>query len=214
MFKSYKAEFENGEVADLLWDGRDEYCFEIIDHEWKFIYEIMKKTVTKTRTAIQAGGNCGLYPLRLSLYYEKVFTFEPDPVNFFCLANNCKNNKIVKINAALGDTSKFVMIGNPQENNNGMPRILNENESGHSVFLMEIDSLNLDNVDLMLLDVEGFEYNALLGASKTLKENSPVIILEITEKEEEINSFLTSLDYEMVAVLTGNTKTQAYIKKS
>lgn len=211
MFKTYKATFDNGD-ADLLWDGRDEYCFEIIDHEWKYLFEIMQKTVKKSRNVIQAGGNCGLYPLRLSQYFEKVFTFEPDPVNFFCLSNNCKNNKIVKFNCALGDEYKSVMIGNPQLSNNGMPKILKEDESGHSIYMIALDGLHIKDVDLILLDIEGYEYNALLGAKNTLAENDSVVIIEVTESEKEIDSFLTSLGYTKAAILNGNTNTFAYVK--
>lgn len=212
MFKTYKALFKDGEEANLIWDGRDKYCFEIINHEWNHLFKILQKTVEKSRNAIQAGGNCGLYPLRLSQYFEKVFTFEPDPVNFFCLSTNCKNNKIIKFNVALGDICKFLMIGNQQENNNGMSRILNSDEHGHIIYSITIDSLQITDVDLIMLDVEGYEYNALLGSIKTLTENNPVVMVEITKDEEKIDSLLTSLKYELVAKLEGNTKTLTYRK--
>lgn len=212
MFKTYKALFKDGEEADLLWDGRDDCCFEIINYEWDHLFNILNKTVENTRNVIQAGGNCGLYPLRLSQYFERVFTFEPDPMNFFCLSTNCKNNKIVKFNAAIGDRCEFLMIGNQQENNNGMPRILDADEEGHIIYSITIDSLQLKNVDLVMLDVEGYEYNALCGCEKTLTENNPVVMVEVTKNEKEIDSFLTSLKYELVAKLEGNTTTLTYKK--
>jgi FkbM family methyltransferase len=214
MFKTYNAKFDNEELVALLWDGRDEYCFDIINHEWDYLYEILSRTLKRRRNAIQAGGNCGLYPLRLSQYFDRVFTFEPDPVNFFCLATNCKNNKIIKFNAAVGEMCKFVMIGNQQENNNGMSRILNEGEEGPIVYIMDIDGLCVSDVDLIMLDVEGYEYNALLGAKKTLTQNDPVVIIEVSKDEELIDKFLKSLNYENVAVMTSNSKTLAYVKKS
>ncbi len=42
---------------------------------------------------------------------------------------------------------------------------------------MTIDSLNLDP-DLLQLDVEGFEENALKGAKKTIMRARPIIIIE------------------------------------
>lgn len=212
MFKTYKAKFKNGEDANLLWDGRDEYCFDIIDYEWNFLFEIMQKTVKSTNTVIQAGGNCGLYPLRLSEHFERVFTFEPDPVNFFCLSTNCKNNKIIKFNTALSNESKFVKIGNPQINNNGMTKILEENESGIVVYSMTIDSLEILDVDLIMLDIEGHEYNALLGCRNTLIKNNPVVLIEITENESKIEEFMKSLGYQNIARMESNTKTVVYIK--
>jgi len=43
--------------------------------------------------------------------------------------------------------------------------------------MMTIDSLNL-NPDLIQLDVEGFEENAIRGAQKTIMRSRPIIIIE------------------------------------
>ena len=43
--------------------------------------------------------------------------------------------------------------------------------------MMTIDSLNL-NPDLIQLDVEGFEENALKGAFDTIMRSRPIIIIE------------------------------------
>lgn len=212
MLKSYNAKFRNDEVAELLWDGRDEHCFNIIEHEWNFVLDMILKTVKNTRNVIQAGGNCGLYPLHLSQYFERVFTFEPDPVNFYCLASNCKNNKIVKFNAAISDEPDFVMVGNPQPDNNGMTRILIENETGIWVYTMTVDSLKIKDVDLILLDVEGHEYNALQGCRETLIKNDPVVIIEVTRDELEIDILMTSLQYKNIGKIDGITKSVVYKK--
>ena len=42
----------------------------------------------KLRTCVQAGGAFGLYPLRLSLNFRKVWTFEPLSANLECLKAN------------------------------------------------------------------------------------------------------------------------------
>lgn len=211
MFKTYNATFRNNETAELLWDGRDTSCFEIIDHEWPYIFTGIEHCVKQARTVIQAGGNCGLYPLRLSQYFNNVFTFEPDPINFFCLAHNCKNNKIIKFNAALGSKNKFSLIENESQYNNGMPHIIPDSGVGTIIYEMTIDSLSLDNVDLVLLDIEGYELNALFGAEQTLRRCQPAVILEVTDNEHAIDNFMTGLGYKQNGVITGNTKTIAYI---
>ena len=45
-----------------------------------------------------------------------------------------------------------------------------------------IDNLNLPGCDLIQLDVEGYELNALLGAEKTIKKYYPVLCVEFCEK--------------------------------
>jgi len=49
---------------------------------------------------------------------------------------------------------------------------------GAEFHVMTIDSLDLDSCDLIQLDVEGFELNALKGAQKTIGAFHPVIMVE------------------------------------
>lgn len=41
----------------------------------------------------------------------------------------------------------------------------------------------MSEISLIKLDVEGHEYEALLGMSRTLKESSPIVLFEINETE-------------------------------
>ena len=41
----------------------------------------------------------------------------------------------------------------------------------------------MTEISLIKLDVEGHEYEALLGMSRTLKESSPIVLFEINETE-------------------------------
>jgi len=45
----------------------------------------------------------------------------------------------------------------------------------------------------MKIDTEGSEYDILAGSKKTLKENNPIILLEINSNKEfkKINTYLT-----------------------
>lgn len=51
--------------------------------------------------------------------------------------------------------------------------------------------------DLIKIDLEGFEYNALIGMEKLLKNQKPDILIEILDKNNEldkIKTLLTSFD--------------------
>jgi hypothetical protein len=69
--------------------------------------------------------------------------------------------------------------------------------------LLSIDSLNLPECDLIQLDVEGYELNALLGAVETIKKYKPALCIEFCEKwlnrynntSEEILVFLKEIGY-------------------
>jgi FkbM family methyltransferase len=131
----------------------------------------------KHRTVIQAGGNVGAWALELAKRFESVCTFEPDPDNWACLVRNI--GKTANINAwpfALGDQEVTGYGIQRQIGNCGATRVTLE---AGDVQVMKIDSLRLTALDLLILDVEGFEQLALMGAERTLATNSPVIVLEL-----------------------------------
>ena len=52
-------------------------------------------------------------------------------------------------------------------------------QDGNDFEILTIDSLKLDDVDLLQLDVEGFEHQAILGALETIQKSWPLIVLEL-----------------------------------
>lgn len=123
--------------------------------------------------AVQAGGNCGIWPKALGEKFRAVYTFEPDPMNFRCLCANAPAENVFKFNAALGAVHEGVdMICRPD--NTGAHRI---NGTG-AIPTLRIDDLGLSACDLIYLDVEGYEMRALHGAEFTIFRHRPVIVIE------------------------------------
>lgn len=195
MFESRKATINN-EIFELFWISRDKDCFDWIVYDWnEYSHHILSNTPTRG-IVVQAGGNCGLYPLIYAKHFERVFTFEPDPMNFYCLSANCKNNKIVKFNTALGSVGQFLTLGAVDPANVGMPRI---GQGNTVIYSISIDSLNLPQISLIHLDVEGFEHFVLQGATETIKRHRPTIALELTVFKDEIIQFIKDNNYRVVA---------------
>jgi len=128
------------------------------------------------RTCIQAGGCLGIWPLRLSQLFERVITFEPEPTNYYCLKMNTAHlNNVETHNAALGQMpGGSVHMALTDIGNSGAHYAL----PGGDIPVVCIDDLGLDDVDLIYLDVEGYESQALRGATKTIKRCNPVIGVE------------------------------------
>jgi FkbM family methyltransferase len=149
------------------------------------------------RVLVQAGGNCGLFIRQYASLFDKVYTFEPDPLNFYCLNLNVTEPNVHKIQAAVGFERKSVSIINEMTNHVGAAHVGGEGD----IPMMRIDDLNLDVCDAIQLDIEGYEIFALLGAEQTIKRCQPIVVFEsywehrYNYSVNEIHNFLYSLNY-------------------
>lgn len=166
------------------WYAGNDLAFEYIKRDWERHHLPLLESLFPNGggTVVQAGGNCGMYPLLLTQKFKHVYTFEPDPWLFHCLVNNCQLPSIIKLNAGLGAGSGFIDIVGWNPDNCGM-RIVGETQA-NSIPQMALDSFAFKDLDLLFLDIEGYEYNALLGARATLLECKPKIIAEHNDPKE------------------------------
>lgn len=136
--------------------------------------------LTQRRTCIQAGGNLGIWPVALSGHFELVLTFEPDAENFACLTRNIEraaDRRIASYNVALGAKSGLCSVDRISPSNVGAHQI--KHGLDVPVWALDVDFPMLPPVDLIQLDVEGSEHDALLGAEQTIKRDRPLIVLEL-----------------------------------
>ncbi len=127
---------------------------------------------------VQAGGNCGVFPRYLAGIFQRVYTFEPDADNFLCLNLNAKARNIIKMQAALGQGGPPITLSRTPENAGAHSVAWNSTVVRDEIPVVSIDQLNLHTCDLLQLDLEGYEYYALLGARETIKKYRPVLMIE------------------------------------
>lgn len=147
---------------------------------------------------VQAGGNIGYFPIELSNHFKHVITFEPEPLNYACLAENCKYiANIEYYQAALGENIGSSGIHFDLENI-GAHYLKDEGD----IEVMTIDSLNLESCDLIALDIEGYEWQALKGAIKTIEKFHPTIVIEMKNHgkrygydDKQMERWLSELGY-------------------
>lgn len=134
----------------------------------------------KKSICIQAGGACGMWPLRFSNFFREVYTFEPVYSNYECLLKNTDGiRNIFRHNLGLSDAEKTIEIKyeKNKENNHGSGYGV-ESTNG-DIKTITIDSLSLPYCGLIQLDVEGMELDVLKGAYNTILKHKPVICLEV-----------------------------------
>lgn len=125
------------------------------------------------RCAIDAGAHVGAWTRQMAEHFKDVIAFEPHPINFACLQENTRGLDITRLNTALGsETGECDMV--KHNSNSGCWRVIR----GAGVKILPIDAFCFDAVDLMKIDVEGFEGAVIQGAVKTIHESSPVIVFE------------------------------------
>lgn len=184
-------------IDQVSWEGQNKA---------KNLYEVLLKYVKNKNIMVQAGGNCGFVLSTFVNHFNTIYTFEPDPVNFYCLNQNINSNNVIKMQCCLGNTSQTVNV--QQLIRPDRPHDIGGVHVNGTGFIPTIilDNLNLPDCNLIQLDVEGWELNALLGSIETIKRFKPVLCVEFCEKwlnryntnGEDIHKLLDNLNYKLV----------------
>lgn len=192
------------DVAGWMWVKEDDGAWAGPHREWMETHRDAYLKATRERNiVVQAGGNCGLYPRLFAKYFTTVYTFEPDPLNFHCLVNNCQMDNIIKINGALGESNEMVRVKRAGMSNVGCHTVVADGP-GCLVPQFTIDQLNLPACDFIQLDIEQYEIHALRGAIKTIEKYKPGIACE-NGTSSGIPEFLVQFGYNCVATVGADT---------
>jgi FkbM family methyltransferase len=199
--RQHEIEGEN----DWYWIKGDKNCFESVIEHWEthHVHSYFKH-IKNYGTVVTGGTNCGMYARFYAKRFKHVYAFEPEPVAFTCMVNNNPYDHVIKLNAAIGHGHGIVGLYRvPQDvpgtdNLNIGMNIVQPASDQFQIPMMSIDSLGLTECDLIALDVEGFEQQAIEGAKKTISKYKPVIIAErFNTPQQQI--FMRNLGYAYTA---------------
>jgi FkbM family methyltransferase len=166
----------------------DSYFDNLLAHiagSQEFVSEVAK--LPEAAVIVDVGANIGVTSMIASRIHQrgKVIAFEPSPKAFLCLSktasyNNIKNCKI--INKALGSQTGSISFVESEFLAGSYVAADAAEQSNAQVELTTLDAvaeeLKLDRLDLLKIDVEGFELDVLLGATKTIEKFKPKIFME------------------------------------
>lgn len=143
---------------------------------------------------VDVGANIGYYSLLAASRCERgrVYSFEPDPTNYALLSRNVARNgyggRVETYPFAAGDVDETVTLGDLGNPGNFGARFTSkERETIRRVAgagLREVRAVRLDDVlggapvDLVKMDIEGFEPHAVRGMQGILRRRRPVLFLE------------------------------------
>ena len=153
------------EVNGYQWPISDLDCMAVVFNRVTDL-EIAMRYVSKHTMCVQAGGNCGVWPNWLASHFDYVYTFEPEHFNFACLVANCTKRNIIKSQLALGNMRGNIAVRYPEGLSNlGACAI----GGVGPIPILRLDDLMLPACDFIQLDIEGYEYDAVKGAWRTIQ---------------------------------------------
>lgn len=134
------------------------------------------------RICIDIGANVGLWSCDLVKHFDQVIAFEPVQEFIDCFKKNVVATNYTMHRMALGRTESFINM-NIVQGNTGHSHINKESFGLGTIPLKTLDSFNFTNIDMIKIDVEGFEEEILAGAMETIKLNKPILVIEQQKHE-------------------------------
>lgn len=163
---------------------------------------------TRRRVCVQAGGHIGIWPVRLSRYFENIFTWEPTPENWECLKANIQDlDNVLAFHGALGHkNSEEGMLYSPKNTGKHCIVPAATRPASFRTTTERLDEVStVSDLDALFLDVEGYELYVLHGAMSLLKVYRPLMVIEENHLsrrygigDEDILNLLTGMSYKMV----------------
>jgi|TARA_B110000483_G_C18153971_1_gene526637 FkbM family methyltransferase len=165
------------------------------DHERRIqTWDLAKKYIKGYDTALDCGAHIGEYTEIFAKEFTKVIAVEPNPTFQTKWYDNCGQLENVElITKALGHCEGKMFRDNP------LAQVLQVSEEG-DMSMVTLDSLDIDNLSFIKIDVDGSEARLLEGAIQTIKKSNPVIQIEIKDKKrpevkKKVLQLLSELKY-------------------
>lgn len=201
------------------------------------IINLIKKYIFERKLShfLNIGSHIGSVCLPISLHIKKVTAIEAYPATYNYLCENIRVNNLSNINTiniAVGNSEEDIYFMSTDKicpvehinrviNNTGGMHVFTENDIKNNIRsanltdkkvknkVNKLDNLQIEHFDIMLVDIEGLEYECLLGAEQSIKRYKPIIIVEIwnnnkrksenmKESQEEVIKYIISLNYRLI----------------
>ncbi|WP_217574811.1 FkbM family methyltransferase [Mesorhizobium sp. GbtcB19] len=149
---------------------------------------VLARALPETATVLDVGANIGFTASLAAAHGAKVYALEPSPSAHPCLLETIRANGFQKaitpvqkaFGAQVGTISFLDHPGSPSVSHIAADATLD----GHGAIQVPVTTLdqfvkeNRLKVDLVKVDVEGFEIDVLAGAVKTIADQKPSMLLE------------------------------------
>ena len=195
---------ENGLELSLF--GRCEY-----DELRVLEQKVFSKIDCVNFSCLDIGAYVGNHSVFFANFFSDVYSFEPYPDSYHLLKFNSKNFKNIKTfnfgSSDIDENQYLYTATNTTVSRNTLFSDRVEQKKIDQIYpkKIKVELKNLDNllkenkvkkISFIKIDIEGYEYKALIGLKNTINNDSPIIALEQwTDAFDEIKKTTKSIDF-------------------
>lgn len=202
--KMYLPLFYVDHIQKIIFENREFYEIETL--------KFLKLHFKEFHHVVDIGTNIGNH----MLYYcshlsaKNVICFEPNKINRETLIKNVELNHFNQVVTvypfAVGAANGRGTQSNFSLGNTGMNRIdkfVDDTETNaETIEIKSLDSFNIQQLDFIKIDVEGFEADVLQGASATILRCKPAIMIEVFENSRvQVDDIMKNYGYNKLITL-------------
>ena len=162
----------------------DNYAKDILINQYNLPNDLSGKLV------IDGGANLGEFAILCGKRGAKVYAFEPLRGTCEILKRQIEINgltdRVFPIQMALGDKNEKLNISYTDSGDPGATLVLSNGENTELIEVVKLDDFLKEKIDLLKLDVEGYEENVLNGAKNIIKKDRPVLALSAYHKPTDM----------------------------
>ena len=181
--------------------------------EWEpHVRNALKHLIKPEHVVMDIGANIGTHTLLMAKLAKHVIAFEPCSINHNILFMNCMVNQIYNVEIrkeGVGGEKGQMFIESRwsetgREDNYGCITLREKasDEKDVAIDIITIDSLNLQQLDVVKIDAEGMEDQIIgKGMIETIKRCKPKMIVEIHETDvKKMQPILDSIEYSLLYI--------------
>ena len=194
----------------MLYNNSDIYIGRSLDLYGEYSYgeaHLFERVLRPGMVAIDIGANIGCHALTMARLVGPngaVLAFEPQRIVYQNLCANIALNalgNVHAVNMGAGDGTGTAAVPNIDyaAGGNFGGVALNGTKGTETVQILAIDSVPLESCHLIKIDVEGMEYDVLLGAKETIAQHRPALYIENDREENSprLIAHLLAADYRL-----------------
>jgi FkbM family methyltransferase len=148
-----------------------------------WMQRFIERRIGPHETFVDVGANIGAYSLNVAKHAGVIYAFEAQPKIYKYLLGNIVANSLTNIQAfnfAIGSGEGSISVQYMADNPGESFVTTHTYRKSTPVAMHSLDgimaTIGCDRIDYLKIDVEGFEFNVILGAIKAIITNSDIVV--------------------------------------